>query len=243
MLIWVGIDQQLTFLPADDDALRGFWVGQVEFFVSKAELSDACRADLAAACGAWRSKHGLALGQDVARVEVGQLPSESPSTSSPNLNLPQDLANFLQAGRSLDYNAAECEAGLVTLVEWASLKLERFPVDTQSTPLEEADPRRGDLGCYLVPAVNLTKEAEGYDGTGLLLWLPEHQRYGTWDSSHPFLAAFPKATTWTDIAAHPLMYINAQWEGAFEDAAESEPLVPWPEHPYSAEQCYEPRPA
>jgi len=158
------------------------------------------------------------------------------------LNLTSDLVSFLKERRRLDYAASACEAGLVILVEWASLKLEAFPVDTQSTPLEEADPRRGNLGCYLVPAVNLTKDAEDYDGVGLLLWLPEHRRYGTWDSSHPFIAVFPEDTTWTDIAADPPRYINAQWEGAFGDAAHTEPLMPWPGHPYSAGQFYEPQP-
>lgn len=160
----------------------------------------------------------------------------------PALQLPTDLSTFFEAKRSLEYDASECEAGQVTLIACASLKLERFPVDTQSTPLEEADPRRGDLGCYLVPAVNLTKDAEDYEGVGLLLWLPEHQRYGTWDSSHPFIAVFSKDTTWADIAANPPKYINAQWEGAFENAAQTEPLVPWPHHPYSAEQIYESQP-
>ncbi len=36
-----------------------------------------------------------------------------------------------------------------------ALKVELFPMDCQSTPVEEDDPHYREMGCYLVPVVNL----------------------------------------------------------------------------------------
>jgi hypothetical protein len=162
----------------------------------------------------------------------------------PNTNLPADLVAFLEAGRQLEYDPTTCEAGSLTLLPLDKLKVELFPMDCQSTPIEEEDPHYRELGCYLVPAVNLVAECDGgYDPVGFLLWFPEEGRYGTWDSSHTYLAGFPKEVTWEQIVAAPAQHINSQWIGAFPDSAPAEPLVPWPRYRYSTEQLFEPQPA
>jgi hypothetical protein len=161
-----------------------------------------------------------------------------------DLKLPDDLAAFLKAGKQLEYDPASCEAGLVTLLLPERLKVELFPTDCQSTDIEHKDPHEGELGCYLVPAVSLLANCTGgYDAVGLLLWFPEEGRYGTWDSSHTYLAVLPRETTWGQTAQKPAQHINSQWVGAFEDSAPAEALVPWPKYPYSPKQIYEPVPA
>jgi hypothetical protein len=155
-----------------------------------------------------------------------------------SLKLPEDLVAFLRAGRQLDYDPADCEAGAVTLLPLDQLQVELFPVDCQSTPIAEDDPHSAERGCYLVPGVSLLASCEGYEPAGLLLWLPEEGRYGTCDESHGPLRAFPREVTWTAIVADPAEYINAQWGEWPPD----EVLVSWPKYRYSKKQWYEPLP-
>ncbi len=68
--------------------------------------------------------------------------------------LPEDLVAFLRTGR-LEYDPARCEEGLVTLLPAGALKVDVFPTDCQSPPIEEDDPHYREMGSYLVPAVNL----------------------------------------------------------------------------------------
>lgn len=65
------------------------------------------------------------------------------------------MVAFLRAGRRLEYDPARCEARLVTLLPAGAPKVELFPMDCQSTPVEEDDPHYREMGCYLVRAVNL----------------------------------------------------------------------------------------
>jgi hypothetical protein len=80
-------------------------------------------------------------------------------------SLPADLVAYLRDGRELEYDPATCEAGKVSLRPLVSLVVELFPTDPQSRAISAEDPHRGQLGCYLVPAVNLTQSAEGYEAT------------------------------------------------------------------------------
>lgn len=158
-----------------------------------------------------------------------------------DLELPEDLVAFLRAGKQLEYDPTTCEAGAITLLALDSLRVEIFPMDCQSTDVAENDPHRGELGCYLVEGVNLVAACTaGYEVEGLLLWLPRDGRYGAWDSSHDEIVVFAKDVRWSHIAAAPARHINAQWAGMFEDAASVSDLVPWPLHPYNAEQFHRP---
>jgi hypothetical protein len=129
----------------------------------------------------------------------------------PSLELPQDLAAFLAAGKQLEYDSSDCETGKVTLLPLAELRLELFPVDCQGMPVARQDPNHGSRGCYLVPGVSLLATAEGYDPEGLLLWLPREHRYGGWDGSHDGLSVYAETTTWTDIVREPAEHIDANW--------------------------------
>jgi hypothetical protein len=74
------------------------------------------------------------------------------------------------------------------------------------------------------------------------MWLPLENRFGTWDSSHPWIALFGPEVGWSNIAEAPARFINAQWEGAFKDSAPTVPLVPWPRYEYSLQQLFRPVP-
>jgi hypothetical protein len=161
--------------------------------------------------------------------------------TQPNLTLPEDLRRFLGARRQLDYDASACEAGLVTLQALADLKWRYFPFDPQGTELETKDPRRGQGGCYLIKAFSLVKACSpDYEPDGLLLWIPEEERYGVWDPDHAFLGVFGPEVTWDVITKAPARYINAQWKGMFADAAAVECLEAWKRHDWFDQQAYTP---
>jgi hypothetical protein len=160
------------------------------------------------------------------------------------LELPADLQAFLAAGKQLEYDPKLCEAGAITLVPLAELKLERFPVETGSLDVYEQDPHYPGRNSYLVLGVNLVVACTGgYDAAGLLLWLPVEQRYGIWDSSHCGIQVFGPDVTWSQIVMDPVPYINAGWSGIDETSPPMEDLVPWPAHLYHNRQVYEPQPA
>lgn len=162
----------------------------------------------------------------------------------PGLDLPADLVAFLAAGKQLEYDPAPCEAGALSLVPLADLKLERFPVETGSLDVYEQDPHYPDVKSYLVLGVNLVADCTGgYDAVGLLLWLPVERRYGIWDSSHCSIQVFGPEVTWARIAADPVPHINAGWSGIDESSPPKEDLVPWPAHPYHHRQVHKPQPA
>lgn len=158
------------------------------------------------------------------------------------MEIPADLRSFLNAKKQLEYDVDECEMGAIELLPLESLQLHRFPTDVDNGPLDNSsDPHYRQMGCYLVPAVSLIAECEGYDPFGLLLWFPVEKCYGTWDSSHTLLEAFSPDVTWSDIAKEPAKYLNAFWDEP--GIGGLQPLIPWPHHEYDPDQPHQPRPA
>lgn len=142
-----------------------------------------------------------------------------------DLKLPQDLVGFLNSGQQLSCDYARCEAGLVGLKRLDQLSLGEVWIE----PGGADDPHMDEEGYYAVPAVSLTGECRTYEPEYILLWLPDMGAYGTWDNDHWVLQVFP-GVTWTDIAADPLKYINAQW--AYPDAVAAEVVKPYPMFPF-----------
>ena len=101
------------------------------------------------------------------------------------------------------------------------------PPTTRPAKDPQGDPHAGESGYYAIPAVNLVADAEGYEPEYILLWLPNEQAYGTWDTDHAELLVFPDVS-WTDIAADPLPFVAAQWDGPEPGV----PFVPYPKYPY-----------
>jgi hypothetical protein len=153
-----------------------------------------------------------------------------------DLNLCDDLVEFLRAGRQLRYDPGVCEVGTVTMLPLDALRVELFPM-TETGP---EDPHRGESGCWLVRGVSLLATCEAYDPVGLLLWLPLDERYGTWDGEHGTLRVFAADVNWQQVASDFPRYINAQWD--LDGAALLTDLTPWQRHTYNAEQAHHPLP-
>lgn len=143
------------------------------------------------------------------------------------VEIPDDLRAFLSARKRLKYDADECEPGRIKLLPVSKLTVGWVWVNARPADDPQGDPHAGENGYYAIPAVNLVAEAEEYEPEYILLWLPEEGQYGTWDSDHAELLIFPGAT-WSDIAADPLPYVAAQWDGPEPGAL----FVPYPKHPY-----------
>ena len=144
------------------------------------------------------------------------------------MNLPDDLSQFLQSGRQLDFGGLRCETGQIRLNTIPDLQVSTFHLQTYATPLQKEDPHKDDGEFYLIPAVSLVAECENYEPEFLLLWLPDEGLFGAGDEEHGHLLVFPGAT-WTDIVANPVLYLEAQWNlengtGVY--------LRPWPKYPY-----------
>lgn len=153
-----------------------------------------------------------------------------------DLNLPADLVAFLKAGKQLEYDPATCEAGKVELLALDQLKVQLFPMFIDDEELFALDPHHGENGYYLVEAINLVRECDGYHAVGTLIWLPFDNVYGTWDEEHWYIGVFDPETTWTKIVEAPAQHINAHWVGAFPDSVNATSLIPWPKYRYSAQR-------
>jgi len=152
-----------------------------------------------------------------------------------SMNLPQDLIDFLAAGKQLEYDPDACEAGAIRLLPLEQLKLELFPmfIDSEMGDLYANNPHRGHNGYYLVLGVNLVAECVEYDPCGLLMWFPLEQRFGIWDAGHWYIVVFGPEQTWSEIVRSPARHINALWDSGFADAVPTTPLQPWSLHRYS----------
>jgi hypothetical protein len=147
----------------------------------------------------------------------------SSDASVEKLKLPQDLVEFLKAGKALEYESDDAECGLVVLKLYVHLRLGECRVGSDGTSVHSKDPHRGEDGDYLVKAVELIGECDAYDPAGILTWFPDFRCYGCWDSDHHTALVFPKAK-WTDIAADPAPYVGAQWNGPSDIAKH---MTPW----------------
>ncbi|WP_020472845.1 hypothetical protein [Zavarzinella formosa] len=147
--------------------------------------------------------------------------------------VPEDLQAFLRNRKKLKYDTSECEPGQIKLLPLSKLKVGMVWINTCPKKKPQGDPHAGEDGHYAIPAVDLVADAEGYDPQFILLWLPTEEQYGTWDSDHAELFVFP-GVTWTDIAADPLPYVNAQWDGPDESTR----VTPYPKYPYRPGRPY-----
>src|SRR5262249_5366689 len=135
--------------------------------------------------------------------------------------------------KQLEYDAASCEAGKVTLLSRQRLCIRTFGARCGGTAHEADDPKAGPGG-YRVPGVDLVAACTGdYEPERLRVGVAGENSYGVWDSYHEYVLIFGPEVTWADIVASPAEYINAQW--AFEDLAQAPAqfLVPWPKYPFN----------
>jgi len=127
-----------------------------------------------------------------------------------NMCLPQDYIDFLQSGKTLNYNPKICLCGKLELLPLKYLFYSEVYVDSENATFAKFDPHASEYGYYPVPAVDLVASCDRYSPDGILVWLPDQGLFGSWDCDHYDLIIFP-GVTWTQIVAAPVKYINSQW--------------------------------
>lgn len=141
----------------------------------------------------------------------------------PDFDLPKEVIDYLKSGQQLQYDAAQCEAGSVTLKKYEELAISEIWVNSYGSPIQAEDPHSNDEGYYIVPAVDLVATCEAYGPEGILIWLPTYKVFGQWDCDHCDVVVFPQIT-WAEIVANPARYLGAQWDA---NQADYEYLQPW----------------
>jgi hypothetical protein len=149
------------------------------------------------------------------------------------VDIPDDLREFLAAGRQLRYPARKCEAGRVRLHGLEELPERTFRAQTYGTPHAKSDPHADESGTYAVRGVDLVASCGGgYEPEGLLVWFPVEQRYGVVDTDHDYVLLFGPDVRWSDIVQNPAAFLNAEWaDEEDEDWVPTEFLAPWHNHP------------
>jgi hypothetical protein len=153
-----------------------------------------------------------------------------------DMNLPNELVDFLKAGKQLKYDYSKCEVGKITLYSLNEIKIGEVYIELgeygsayyKETSFYKDDPNKGKQGYYIIPAVSITSDRNEYEVDTILLWFPLEGKFGTWDGDHYELYIFPNAT-WDDIVKNPAPYINAQWE---VDSEVSEYFKPYPKYQF-----------
>jgi hypothetical protein len=153
-----------------------------------------------------------------------------------DLNLPDDLVEFLTSKKKLNYKREHCECGQVELLPIEQLKTQLFAVKTEY----DDDPHVFDMsapedGCYLVRGVSLLAKCEFYEPHGVMIWLPEERQFGFFDAEHMRLETFCRDVTWSEISENFPRFANAGWGGApnWDDAEPTAAIKPWDDYPYS----------
>lgn len=121
--------------------------------------------------------------------------------------LPNDLVEFLQAGRQLEYDHKKAVPGRLTLKPIAALQVS----SVYAAPRKRGDPNAKESGIYRIPAISLVAQCERYNPDFILSYLPLEATFAAFDGDHAIVTVFPGAS-WTSIQADPVPYINAQWD-------------------------------
>ena len=126
------------------------------------------------------------------------------------MNLPADLIQFLNDGRTFDYDSSKCECGTVTLRSAVDIPEIELRLNSYQSNWASKDPHADEMGAYIVPAYDLLATCDGYLPEGILVFVPVLEMYGSHDGDHGDLRVYPKKS-WSDISADPLRYLNAMW--------------------------------
>ena len=77
------------------------------------------------------------------------------------MSLPDDLVEFLNSGRTLEYDASKCECGQVALHPLNSIVTVELRLNSYQTLWANDDPHADDSGSYIVPAYDLLASCYG----------------------------------------------------------------------------------
>lgn len=147
--------------------------------------------------------------------------------------LPDDLLAFLREGRRLSYDVENSIVGRIKLKDVPDLAVTTIETDPDCQSIID-DPYFNLEGQYQIEVVDLVAESEHYDTEGLLCWIVAMKQFGCVDPEHGDVIAFP-GVTWTELAANPLPYLDAQWQGAENDAGIR--ALPWMHFPFALSEA------
>ena len=120
--------------------------------------------------------------------------------------LPDDLVDFLESDRRLEYDASTCEIGVFTL---------RTLDEIEQISLTVSD-KEHDSKCT-IRALDLVKSCEVYNPRGILVYIPSLRKYGSYDREEELLITY-RGMAWSDFLANPARYVNAAWDNEPEIA-------------------------
>jgi hypothetical protein len=138
-------------------------------------------------------------------LQIGSTSKGTILTRSERINvmikdeLPDDLVEFLESNRRMEYDASACEIGA-------------FEIRTLNE-VEEIDltlSGAGNESPCSIRALDLIKSCELYDPRGMLVYIPALRKYGSYDSEGLSLITY-RGMSWSDFSAAPARYINAAW--------------------------------
>ena len=128
--------------------------------------------------------------------------------------LPDDLVEFLESDRRLEYDASACEIGAFTF---------RTPGEVEEIDLTVS--AKDHKSSCTIRALDLLKSCEVYDPRGMFVYIPSLRKYGSYDSELEVLITY-RGMSWSNFLADPARYINAAWdfdpeiaEATFSEAA------------------------
>lgn len=122
--------------------------------------------------------------------------------------VPEELIKFLNAGRTLEYDASKCTVGCVSLHLPDQIQFKEFGVNSQhNARWAEEDPHVDEQGDYIVRAYDLVAECEHYCPEGILIYVPELGVYGNHDHDHHAITSYPRVTWW-NIVGDPIRFLT-----------------------------------
>jgi hypothetical protein len=113
--------------------------------------------------------------------------------------LPDDLVEFLQSERCLEYDASACEIGVFTFRDLEAVE----EIELVLSAADQESPR-------VTRALDLLESCEEYEPRGMLVYIPSLRKYGSYNSDQKQLNTY-RNMSWSDFVADPVRYINAGW--------------------------------
>lgn len=156
------------------------------------------------------------IGWDLSGTE----PATGNAVKPENYGFPQEMLNYLAVTANLFKSIEGGQEG-PTIIELRAasnlntIDVEFWAEDTHTAITKDFfnnDPNReNDDKMYRFTGIDLVRQNDLYPSEGLLIWIPELTKFGTYDPEHQNLVVFPDAKP-KDIFGNFGKYIAAQWQ-------------------------------
>lgn len=148
--------------------------------------------------------------------------------------LPKDLLAFIESTHEIELQFPKsriffAEVRKVQFLSIEELRLEEFEVNTWEYYHNHGEEGEDPDLTYKFNAVSLLKTTDGYEPSGVLVYIPLLRQYGTVDTDHALAYTFPHCG-WGTIEPNLPSYINAMW---YPDEVDMALLRPWADPRFS----------